>query len=84
MEVNSISWPFESIPTWAAELESIGIYSGFGGSTRPIKECYAEWNDAGQYRYRLPRLLPPNTNGISSRPNGWTLDEILSSFSLPL
>lgn len=84
VEVNSISWPFESIPTWAAELESIGIYSGFGGSTRPLKECYAEWGDAGQYRYRLPRLLPPNTNGISSRPNGWTLDDILSSFSLPL
>lgn len=83
VEVDSISWPFESIPAWAGQLQSIGIYSGFGGTTRPINECYAEKGDALQMRYRIPRLLPPNTGGLSSRPLDFTLEQILQSYSLP-
>lgn len=83
VEVDSISWPFESIPSWAGQLQSIGIYSGFGGTTRPIKECYAEKGDVLQMRYRIPRLLPPNSGGLSSRPLDFTLEQILENYSLP-
>lgn len=81
--VNSISWPFESIPEWAPQLAEIGILSGFGGTTRPLSECYAEKGDDLNLRYRLPRLLPPNTNGESSRPFKYTLERILQEYSLP-
>ncbi len=83
VEVDSISWPFESIPAWAGQLQSIGIYSGFGGTTRPIKECYAEKGDALKMRYHIPRLLPPNTGGLSSRPLDFTLEQIIENYSLP-
>ncbi len=81
--VSSISWPFESIPSWADRLQEIGVFSGFGGSTRPVREAYAEWGDAGQWRYHLPRLLPPNPGGFSGRPNGASLEQIVSNYNLP-
>jgi|GEM_PF-1133343 len=81
--VNSISWPFESIPTWAERMQEIGILSGFGGSTRPVREAYAEFGDVGKYRYRLPRLLPPNPGSVSGRPNGASLEQIVRDYNLP-
>ena len=78
-EVFLLTWPLEAIPAWAKNLKSIGIDIAFGGNTYPILEN-AVWKDKPEDWYRLPRILPPNSNGISGR-GGKTLEEIMKMYT---
>jgi peptidoglycan/xylan/chitin deacetylase (PgdA/CDA1 family) len=79
-EVFSLTWPLEAVPSWAEELKSIGIDLAFGGYTYPILQN-AVWKDKPGDWFKLPRILPPNSNGISGRPGGKTLEEIMKLYT---
>jgi len=83
VEVYSISWPFESCPDWANQLKNYGFSCAFGGHSAPILECQVRFGDSDSLRWNLPRLLPPNTNGVSGRPSGKTLEEIMWENTTP-
>ncbi|KKQ48049.1 MAG: Polysaccharide deacetylase family protein [Candidatus Woesebacteria bacterium GW2011_GWB1_38_5] len=76
-----ISWPHESCPAYVDKLEEMGFKGGFGGnSARTIGEGYVEFGDPNKMRWCMPRLLPPNTAGVSGRPNGLKLNEIMEKY----
>ena len=79
-EVFLLTWPLESIPSWAKNLKSIGIDIAFGGNTYPILQN-AAWLNKPEDWFKLPRILPPNSNGISGRPGGKTLEEIMRMYT---
>jgi hypothetical protein len=79
-KVFSLTWPLESVPAWAKNLKSIGIDLAFGGYTYPILEN-AVWQNKPDDWYKLPRILPPGSNGISGRPSGKTLEEIMKMYT---
>lgn len=79
-EVFLLTWPFEAIPSWAAKLKDIGIVIAFGGNTYFIPKNTV-WKDKPEDWFKLPRVLPPNSNGISGRPSGKTLEEIMKMYT---
>ena len=79
-QVFTLTWPLESVPAWAKNLKTIGIDIAFGGYTYPILEN-AVWKDKPEDWFKLPRVLPPNSNGISGRPSGRTLEEIMKMYT---
>lgn len=66
------TWPFESCPDYSDEL---GLEYFFGGRSYPIDDAYVHRGD--ELSMCLPRLFPPNPNGVSGRPNGLTLEQML-------
>lgn len=78
-KVNILTWPFESFPSWAKAIKDIGYEAAFGGNNRPIKHNGVHKND--ELWYNLARVLPPNTDGFSGRPNGKTLSEIAKMYT---
>lgn len=75
LNVYAITWPHESC-SWNLEaLEEIGIEIGFGGLSKFISDAFVYKND--QMYNCLPRLFPPNGGGYSSRPYGFTLEDML-------
>ena len=79
-EVFILTWPLEAVPSWAKELKTIGIDIAFGGNTYPILQN-AAWLDKPEDWFKLPRILPPNSNGLSGRPGGKTLEEIMKMYT---
>lgn len=79
-EVFLLTWPLEAVPSWAKELKTIGIEIAFGGNTYPILQN-AAWQDKPEDWFKLPRILPPNSDGISGRPGGKTLEEIMKMYT---
>lgn len=79
-EVFLLTWPLEAVPAWAKEIKTLGIVIAFGGNTYPILQN-AAWQDKPEDFYKLPRILPPNSNGISGRPAGKTLEEIMKMYT---
>jgi peptidoglycan/xylan/chitin deacetylase (PgdA/CDA1 family) len=79
-EIFLLTWPLESVPSWAKNLKSIGIELAFAGYTYPILEN-AVWKNKPEDFYKLPRILPPNSNGISGRPSNKTLEEIMKMYT---
>ena len=79
-EVFILTWPLEAVPSWAKELKTIGIDIAFGGNTYPILQN-AAWLDQPEDWFKLPRILPPNSNGLSGRPGGKTLEEIMKMYT---
>ncbi len=79
-DVFLLTWPLEAVPAWAKELKSIGIDIAFGGNTYPILQN-AAWQDKPEDWFKLPRILPPNSDGISGRPGGKTLEEIMKMYT---
>jgi peptidoglycan/xylan/chitin deacetylase (PgdA/CDA1 family) len=80
--VNILAWPYESIPAWGKDISSVGFEIGFGGTTYPILQN-AAWQDKPEDWFQLPRILPPNSDGVSGRPGGKTLPEIMEMYSAP-
>ncbi len=78
-EVFLMTWPHEDVPSWGKNLKSIGIDIAFGGNTYPILQN-AVWLDKPEDFYKLPRILPPNSNGINSR-GGKTLEELMKMYT---
>jgi peptidoglycan/xylan/chitin deacetylase (PgdA/CDA1 family) len=79
-EVFLLTWPLEAVPSWAKELKTIGIDIAFGGNTYPILQN-AAWQNKPEDWFKLPRILPPNSDGISGRPGGKTLEEIMKMYT---
>lgn len=74
---NLISWPFESVPSWASELEAFGYEGSFAGNSR-----FAMVHNVVHFdeplRWSLPRVLPPNPGTLTSgRPSGLTIEEMM-------
>lgn len=80
-KVNILTWPFESCPEWAKEIKNIGYEAAFGGYSRPILENGIHPND--DFWFKLPRVLPPNTDGYSGRPGLKKLPEIAKMYTSP-
>lgn len=78
--VNTLTWPFESIPQWGERIGEVGFEAAFGGNTYPILENAIQRAKPEDW-YKLPRILPPNSNGISGRPNNKTLLEIMTMYT---
>jgi hypothetical protein len=78
-EVFILIWPHEDVPSWAKNLKSIGIDIAFGGNTYPILEN-AVWKSKPEDWFKLPRVFPPNSNGINGR-GGKTLEEIMKMYT---
>lgn len=79
--VYSITWPHESCSVHDETLKDLGIQLGFGGRSRPILENFTYKNDNSPLC--LPRNFPPNDNGVSSRPNGYTFENMLTLATTP-
>lgn len=77
-----ISWPFESVPSWAPILADYGFIGSFagGGSRKTMQENVILPNEPSPWD--LPRLLPPNFGTLTSgRPGGKTMLEMLEIFT---
>jgi len=77
-----ISWPFESVPSWAPILADHGYVGSFagGGSRKTMLENVVLPNEPSPWD--LPRLLPPNFGSLTSgRPGGKTMQEMLEMFT---
>ncbi|MFC2064122.1 polysaccharide deacetylase family protein [Chloroflexota bacterium] len=77
-----ISWPFESVPSWAPILIEHGFTAAFaGGGSRPVMINNAVL-PADPSPWDLPRILPPNIGSLTSgRPNGKNILEIMEMFT---
>lgn len=77
-----ISWPFESVPSWAPILADHGFVGSFagGGSRKTMLDNVILPNEPSPWD--LPRLLPPNFGSLTSgRPGGKTMLEMLEMFT---
>lgn len=77
INVYGISWPFESCSEELALLDTLGYDYALGGWTRETVKLFAYRND--DLPYCLPRVFPPNPDGVSRRPDGKTLIEMLET-----
>ena len=71
----AVAWPFEAAYEYTDRLSEIGFTLAFGGLTRLSGPQMVQPNDPTPMR--LPRLLPPAINGVSMRPKGAPLQQIL-------
>ena len=78
--VNILTWPYESVPSWGNQISSIGFKAAFGGNTYPILSNTV-WLDKPEDFYKLPRILPPGSGGVSGRPNGKTINDIMMMYT---
>jgi peptidoglycan/xylan/chitin deacetylase (PgdA/CDA1 family) len=80
IEVQLLSWPYESCPAWMDRLSEHGFKAGFGGRSRPIEQCSIYPQD--EMRWCLPRLLPPNRDTLTSnRPLGMDIEQMMRAYS---
>ena len=78
--VNVLTWPYESVPDWGSDISTIGFTFAFGGNTYPILKN-AIWRNKPEDVYKLPRILPPGSYGLSGRPNNKTLLQIMQMYT---
>lgn len=79
LSVYALAWPFEVCSSDVEAMQSMGFTLGWGGSTKPLEINYTAANDPRPLC--LPRLFPPAPNGISMRPEGQTLQQMLEGAS---
>lgn len=78
--VYGITWPLEACSPFLDILTSLGFKYAYGGWTRGMAQNFTYERDS--MPFCLPRLFPPNPWGISGRPDGSTLKEMLASAEL--
>ena len=71
----ALAWPFETCSAFPDTISALGITLAWGGVTKPMEQNFTSWLDPRPLC--LPRMLPPNIEGISMRPPGYTLQEML-------
>lgn len=71
----ALAWPFETCSAYSDTISSLGITLAWGGVTKPMEQNFTSWLDPRPLC--LPRMLPPNVEGISMRPPGYTLQQML-------
>lgn len=78
IKVYAITWPFEACSPYEKQLrEALGITVAYGGWSKPIKDAFTAKGDT--QALCLPRLFPPNSEGFSGRPVGFTLEQMFES-----
>jgi len=77
-EVQALTWPFEAVPDWGEKINTVGFFVGFGGNTYPIKGNSAK--RIPEDYFQIPRVLPPNSSGISGRPHPCTLEDMMNGY----
>jgi len=75
LDVYSLAWPFEVCSQDTQAMMDMGFTIGWGGVTKPIAENYTAWQDSAPLC--LPRMFPPAISGVSMRPEGLTLQQML-------
>jgi len=71
----ALAWPFETCSAYPDTISTLGITLAWGGVTKPMEQNFTSWLDPRPLC--LPRMLPPNIEGISMRPPGYTLQQML-------
>lgn len=71
----ALAWPFETCSAFPDTISALGINLAWGGVTKPMEQNFTSWLDPRPLC--LPRMLPPNIEGISMRPPGYTLQQML-------
>ena len=71
----ALAWPFETCSAFSDTISALGITLAWGGVTKPMEQNFTSWLDPRPLC--LPRMLPPNIEGISMRPPGYTLQQML-------
>ena len=71
----ALAWPFETCSAFPDTISALGITLAWGGVTKPMEQNFTSWLDPRPLC--LPRMLPPNIDGISMRPPGYTLQQML-------
>ena len=71
----ALAWPFETCSAFPDSISALGITLAWGGVTKPMERNFTSWLDPRPLC--LPRMLPPNIEGISMRPPGYTLQQML-------
>jgi len=77
IQVYTLAWPFETCSPYPESMAQIGITLGWGGNTKPLTQNFTAWQDPRPLC--LPRLLPPNIQGVSMRPAGMSLQNMMDS-----
>lgn len=79
MRINAytLAWPFETCSPFPDSIANLGLTLAWGGSTKPLSQNYTAWMDSRPFC--LPRMLPPNIEGISMRPPGMNFQDMLDS-----
>jgi len=75
INVYGISWPFEACSTNPKLIANLGFKFALGGYSRDRNQLFTYAND--NEPLCLPRLFPPNPDGLSGRPGGMTLEQML-------
>ena len=82
LRVYALAWPFEVCSADADIIAELGFTLAWGGSTKPLEINYTAWQDPRPLC--LPRLFPPAPSGVSMRPDGQTLQQMLDgALSVP-
>jgi peptidoglycan/xylan/chitin deacetylase (PgdA/CDA1 family) len=87
VEVDSLAWPFEDVPsTWAQALTETGYRSAFGGWSRPIAQCQVQPHDPlwGNLPRLLPYSWPDSYPKLTARTPGITFPELVMANITPL
>ena len=71
----ALAWPFETCSAYPDTISTLEITLAWGGVTKPMEQNFTSWLDPRPLC--LPRMLPPNIEGISMRPPGYTLQQML-------
>ena len=71
----ALAWPFETCSAFSDTISALGITLAWGGVSKPMEQNFTSWLDPRPLC--LPRMLPPNIEGISMRPPGYTLQQML-------
>ena len=79
INVFSLSWPYENCSKKDKLVSELGIKFAFGGWTRGEDQLFSYAND--NMALCLPRLFPPNPDGISNRLKQMTLEQMLQMAS---
>jgi peptidoglycan/xylan/chitin deacetylase (PgdA/CDA1 family) len=77
--IDSISWPLESCPASANDLTTVGYRYAFGGYSRDSFANLAV-KKGDKNPFCLPRIFPPNPEGITMRPKGLSLQETVELY----
>lgn len=72
----TLAWPFETCSPYPDSIASLGMTLAWGGTTKPMSRNYTAWLDGRPFC--LPRMLPPNIEGISMRPPGMNFQDMLN------
>jgi hypothetical protein len=73
----ALAWPFETCSPYPVTIREMGFTLAWGGYVKPVEKNFTAWLDPQPLC--LPRLLPPNIEGISMRPLGMTLWEMMET-----